>query len=69
MILRWCKRMLLGTLWLAAMYVTWSQLTNLTVEDVMKYEQRQLPVHDSGLKQLHLPSKQQIDDKGNGDAG
>lgn len=51
------------------MYVTWSQLTNLTVEDVIEYEQRQLPVHDSEGKQLQLQSKQQIDDKGDGDAG
>ncbi|WP_139180831.1 hypothetical protein [Terribacillus halophilus] len=69
MIRRWCKRALLCTLWFAAMYVTWSQLTNLTVEDVIEYEQRQLPVHDSEVKQLQLQSKQQIDDKGDGDAG
>ncbi|MEC0301863.1 hypothetical protein [Terribacillus saccharophilus] len=44
------------------MYVTWSQLTNLTAEDVIQYEQRQLPVRDFGSKQLHLQLKQQIDD-------
>ncbi|WP_257000997.1 hypothetical protein [Terribacillus saccharophilus] len=44
------------------MYVTWSQLTNLTAEDVIQFEQRQLPARDFGSKQLHLQLKQQIDD-------
>ncbi|WP_217988203.1 hypothetical protein [Terribacillus saccharophilus] len=62
MIRRWCIRALLCTLWLTAMYVTWSQLTNLTAEDVIQFEQRQLPARDFGSKQLHLQLKQQIDD-------
>lgn len=67
--LHWCKRIMLTALWLTAMYMTWSQLTNLTAEDVIQYKQRELPVSDSVVKQLHLQSKQQVDDKRNGDAG
>jgi hypothetical protein len=66
--IRWCKRTVLFMLLCTAMYVTWSQLTNLTVQDVIKYEQQPVQVKELVSKQVHLPSKQQVNDEGNSNA-
>ncbi|SNZ05901.1 hypothetical protein SAMN05421503_1069 [Terribacillus aidingensis] len=67
--IRWCKRIILCMLLCTAMYVTWSQLTNLTVQDVITYEQQPVQVKKLVLKEVHLRSKQQVNDEGNSNPG